>query len=154
LVQKSSDLEEIWFPSRLWYCELISIVGLLWWPFWIQNGHQNTKIPRFGQNLAIPHFKILLDINFHWNRRPLTIWRPTMDINSQHHNLLGNQISSKSEDFWTQSKLVIIIILIPLFSSASILSGTFLGNRTANPFETWHKNRSSLKVVQLVFKIF
>ena len=23
----------------------------------------------------IPHFKILLDINFHWNRRPLTIWR-------------------------------------------------------------------------------
>jgi hypothetical protein len=25
--------------------------------------------------------------------------KPTMDINSQHHNLLGNQISSKSEDF-------------------------------------------------------
>jgi hypothetical protein len=23
----------------------------------------------------IPHFKILLNINFHWNRRPLTIWR-------------------------------------------------------------------------------
>jgi hypothetical protein len=41
-----------------------------------------------------------------------------MDINSQHHNLLGNQI------------------------------------RTADPFETWHKNRSSLKVVLFVFKIF
>jgi hypothetical protein len=25
-IQKSSDLGEIWFPSRLWYCELISIV--------------------------------------------------------------------------------------------------------------------------------
>ena len=40
-----SDLDEILFPSRLWCCELISIIGLLWWPFWIQNGHQNTKNP-------------------------------------------------------------------------------------------------------------
>jgi hypothetical protein len=32
-IQKSFDLEEIWFPSRLWCCELISIVGLLCWPF-------------------------------------------------------------------------------------------------------------------------
>ena len=27
-------------------------------------------------------------------------------------------------------------------------------NRTADAFETWHKNRSSLKVVLFVFKIF
>jgi hypothetical protein len=27
-------------------------------------------------------------------------------------------------------------------------------NRTADPFETWHKNRSSLKVVIFVIKIF
>jgi hypothetical protein len=26
--------------------------------------------------------------------------KPTMNINSQHHNLLGNQISTKSEDFF------------------------------------------------------
>jgi hypothetical protein len=26
-------LDEIWFPSRLWCCELISIVDLLCWPF-------------------------------------------------------------------------------------------------------------------------
>jgi hypothetical protein len=32
-IPKSSDLDEIWFPSRLWCCELISIVGLLCWPF-------------------------------------------------------------------------------------------------------------------------
>jgi predicted membrane chloride channel (bestrophin family) len=48
----------------------------------------------------------------------------------------------------------LVILIIPPFSSTSILSGAFLGNRTADPFETWHKNRSSLKVVQLVFKIF
>jgi hypothetical protein len=29
-IQKSFDLGEIWFPSRLWCCELIFIVGLLW----------------------------------------------------------------------------------------------------------------------------
>jgi hypothetical protein len=34
--------------SALHSCELIFIVGLLWWPFLIQNGHQNTKILRFG----------------------------------------------------------------------------------------------------------
>ena len=51
-IQKSPDLGEIWFPSRLWCCELIFIVGLLWRPFWIQNGHQNTKILRFGRNLV------------------------------------------------------------------------------------------------------
>jgi hypothetical protein len=28
-IQKISDLGEIWFPSRLWCCELIFIVGLL-----------------------------------------------------------------------------------------------------------------------------
>ena len=28
------------------------------------------------------------------------------------------------------------------------------GNRTADPFETWHKIRSSLKVVLFVFQIF
>ena len=50
-IQKSSDLDEIWFPSRLWCCELIFIVGLLWWPFWIQNGHQNTKMAVFFRDL-------------------------------------------------------------------------------------------------------
>jgi hypothetical protein len=30
----------------------------------------------------------------------------------------------------------LVILIIPPFSSASILSGAFLGNRTADPFET------------------
>jgi hypothetical protein len=42
-IQKCSDLDEIWIPSRLWCCELISIVGLLWRPFWIQN-NQSPKL--------------------------------------------------------------------------------------------------------------
>ena len=48
---KSSDWDEIWFPSRLWCCKLISIVGLLWRSFRIQNGLQNTKILRFERNM-------------------------------------------------------------------------------------------------------
>ena len=51
-IQKSSDLDEIWFPSRLWCCELISTIGLLWWPFWIQNDRQNIKLLWFGGNLV------------------------------------------------------------------------------------------------------
>ena len=31
------------------YCDYI---GLLWWPFLIQNGRQITKILRFGQNFV------------------------------------------------------------------------------------------------------
>ena len=50
--------------------------------------------------------------------------------------------------------LLLLFLLFPFFSSASILSCTFPGNRTANPFETWQKNRSSLKVVHFVFIIF
>jgi hypothetical protein len=62
-IQKSSDLEEIWFPSRLWCYELISIVGLLWWPFWIQNSHQNTKILHFGGHFG---FKMAAIANQRW----------------------------------------------------------------------------------------
>ena len=54
------------------------------------------------------------------NRRIFVFWRsfwiqngrhskPTMNIDSQHHNLLGNQISPKSEDFciwWSFCTLV------------------------------------------------
>jgi hypothetical protein len=40
----------------------------------------NTEVPKRPQyqnsgHQPIPHFKILLGINFHWHRRPLTIWR-------------------------------------------------------------------------------
>ena len=54
---------------------------------------------KFHHYQQILHFIIFLDINVHLNRRPLTIWRPANDIKSQHRNLLGNQISSKSEYF-------------------------------------------------------
>jgi hypothetical protein len=35
-IQKSSDLGKIWFPSRLWCCELISII---WEPYYDPSDH-------------------------------------------------------------------------------------------------------------------
>jgi hypothetical protein len=60
--------------------------------------------------ISIPNIKIYLETKFRPNWRIFVFWRPfwiqnghqskpTMNINSQHHNLLGNQISPKSEDF-------------------------------------------------------
>ena len=55
--------------------------------------------------ISIPNIKIYLEINFFVFWQPLWIQnghhsKPTMNINSQHHHhLLGNQISSKSENF-------------------------------------------------------
>jgi hypothetical protein len=60
--------------------------------------------------ISIPYIKIYLETKYRPNRRIFVFWRPfwiqngchskpTMEINSQHHNLLGNQISPKSEDF-------------------------------------------------------
>ena len=60
--------------------------------------------------ISIPNIKIYMETKFRSNRRIFVVWRPswiqngrhskpTMDIYSQHHNLLGNQMSSKSEDF-------------------------------------------------------
>ena len=60
--------------------------------------------------ISICNIIIYLETKFRPNRRIFVFWRPfwiqnghhskpTMNINSQHHNLLGNQISPKSEDF-------------------------------------------------------
>ena len=60
--------------------------------------------------ISIPYIKIYLETKFRPNQRIFVFWwtswiqnghhsKPMMDINSQHHNLLGNQISPKSEDF-------------------------------------------------------
>ena len=60
--------------------------------------------------ISIPNIKIYLETKFRPNRRIFVFWWPfwiqngchsksTMNINSLHHNLLGNQISPKSEDF-------------------------------------------------------
>jgi hypothetical protein len=130
-IQKSSDWDEIWFPSRLWCCKLISIVS-----------RQIVSGLRFQWKL-ISRSILKWGIGWSW-------W----NLHPHAWILIWGSFGDFCVCIQTQSNLVIIIILIPLFSSASILSGTFLGNRTADPFETWHKNRSSLKVVHLVFKIF
>ena len=83
--------------------------------------------------ISIPKIKIYLETKFRPNRRIFVFWRPfwiqngrhsklTMHINSQHHNLLGSQISPKSEDFciwWPCCTLVTMEIVLnpPLFVS-------------------------------------
>ena len=60
------------------------------------------------QRISIRNIIIYLEAKFRPNRRIFVFWRPlnghhskpTIDINSQHHNLLGIQISSKLEDFY------------------------------------------------------
>ena len=60
--------------------------------------------------ISIRNIIIYLETKFRPNRRIFVFWwpfwiqngrhsKPTMIINLQHHNLLGNQISAKSEDF-------------------------------------------------------
>ena len=61
--------------------------------------------------ISIRNIIIYLEIKFLPNRRIFVFWwpfwiqnghhcKPTMVINSHHHNLFGNQISSKSEEFF------------------------------------------------------
>jgi hypothetical protein len=61
--------------------------------------------------ISIPNIKIYLETKFRPNRRIFVFLRPfwiqnghhskpTMDINSKHHNLFGNQILPRSEDFF------------------------------------------------------
>ena len=86
-------------------------------PFWIfstpqELPHTTVDIPTKWIIIwiSIPNIKIYLETKFCPNRRIFEFWqpfwiqnghhsKPTMDINSQHPNLLGNQISPKSEDF-------------------------------------------------------
>ena len=60
--------------------------------------------------ISIRNIIIYLEAKFRPNWRIFVFWqlfwnqngqhsKPTIDINSQHHNLLGNQISSKQQDF-------------------------------------------------------
>jgi hypothetical protein len=92
-IQKSSDLDEIWFPSRFWCWELISMV---WEPYY--DPLCNAAILKFlSLKIMCTHVRQnfwKISSNSEHNSKP------TMNINSQHHNLLGNQISPKSEDFW------------------------------------------------------
>jgi hypothetical protein len=53
----------------------LTIWRFCWQPFWKWWPHRNDPDCKFHHYQPIPHFKIPLDINFHWNRRQLTIWR-------------------------------------------------------------------------------
>ena len=51
--------------------------------------------------------------------------------------------------FWGLNKFKMVVVAM-----VTKVQKMLNGNRTADPLETWHRNRSSLKVVIFVFKIF
>ena len=106
----------IWLPNygyqfptskSTWKPNLAQIGG-----FWYFGDHFGFKMAAIANQrwISIRNIIIYLETKFRPNRRIFVFWRPiwiqdgrqskpTMTINSQHHNLLGNQISPKSEDF-------------------------------------------------------
>ena len=93
---------------------------------------------------------------FHPNRRIFVFWRPfwiqnghhskpTMIINSQYHNLLGNQISPKSEDFciWWP-----FCILVTMATAAILIFSTPKSCHTLR----WIFLQSFMKDIQIFFK--
>ena len=64
--------------------------------------------------------------------------KPCKNIHRSMWQLLGG---------WKKFKMVTVVMVTKV---QKVLNS----NRTADPFETWHKNRSSLKVVLFVIKIF
>ena len=110
--------------------------------------------------ISIPNIKIYLETKFRPNWRIFVFWwpfwiqnghhiKPTMDINSQHHNLLGNQISPKSDDF---------CIWRPFCTSVTMATATIL-NFFNPPKAATHYGGYSYKVswslmkgIQIFFK--
>jgi hypothetical protein len=70
--------------------ETINNLSICRWPFWKRWHRKNDPECNFHHYQSIPHFKITLDINFHWNqrtlkfgrfcRRPFGKWRPFVAI--------------------------------------------------------------------------
>jgi hypothetical protein len=89
--------------------------------------HPNTIKPRY---VLIPYFKILLDINFHWNRRSLTIfrfrWRPFWkrwhrkndpECNFHHYQSIPHfKITLDINLHWNQRTLKWILLMISDFN--------------------------------------
>ena len=99
----------IWLPNHgyqfptsksTWKPNFVQIGGFLYF-----GGHFGFKMATIANQrwISIRNIIIYLETKFHPNRRIFVFWRPfwiqnghqskpTMNINSQHHNLLGNQI--------------------------------------------------------------
>ena len=96
-------------------------------------GFTSNAINEFAFRLFI----IYLETKFHPNRRIFVFCRsfwnghhskPTMNINSQHHKLLGNQISPKSEDLFIWGPFCTLVtmatVAILIFSTLQKLPHT------------------------------
>jgi hypothetical protein len=70
-ILKSSDLDQIWFPNRLWCCELISIVGLLCWPFVSKMGaniQKSSHLEERERGVEVQNWPHVLLKNNAWHR--------------------------------------------------------------------------------------
>ena len=112
-------LETKFRPNRRIFVFGCHFVPWLPWqrpPFWIffkpqKLSHTTVDIPTKWIIIWLPNHGYQFPTSkFRPNRRIFVFWRPfwikngrhskpMMNINSQHHNLLGSQISPKSEDF-------------------------------------------------------
>ena len=112
-------LETKFRPNRRIFVFGCHFVPWLPWqrpPFWIffkpqKLSHTTVDIPTKRIIIWLPNHGYQFPTSkFRPNRRIFVFWRPfwikngrhskpMMNINSQHHNLLGSQISPKSEDF-------------------------------------------------------
>jgi hypothetical protein len=116
-IQYSSDLGESWFQSTFCWSELISTV---WEPYYdplCRNIHRSMwqllGVELFVATTAILKFQILKIMCTHVRQN---LWKvssnfehhskPTMNINSKHHNLLGTQFNTKVNNNHIFSDLV------------------------------------------------
>ena len=137
----------IWLPNHgyqfpksksTWKPNFAQIGGFLYF-----GGHFGFKMAAIANQrwISICNIIIYLETKFRPNWRIFVFWwpfwiqngrhsKPTMNINLQHHNLLGNQISPKSEDFciwWPFCTLVSMATAIILnFSTTQKLPHTTL----------------------------
>ena len=137
----------IWLPNHgyqfprsksTWKPNFAQIGGFLYF-----GGHFGFKMAAIANRrwISIRNIIIYLETKFRPNRRIFVFRRPfwiqngrhskpTMHINSQHHNLLGSQISPKSEDFciwWPFCTLVTMeIVLNPPFFVSMATAGKFV----------------------------
>ena len=101
--------------------------GLLWRPFWIQNGHQNTKILWFGKNLVSKlsgssSCKLIIVIVFGIGSHGVG-WCPLLLCNGN-SSYYGSQMKFVRHIVFALFLIIIIIIII--ITSPWLLSGDVL----------------------------
>ena len=113
-IQKSSDLGEIWFPSRLWCCELISYL-VVFALFLIMSPKRS-----FRRHIVFALFII---------KSPNVVWR----VIFLHRFLLLLSPQTKFGDL-----LFLLRFLLLLWTYVKIFDLTYIGNCQRHFHKTWY----------------